>query len=65
MYIYIANDNDSETTWVVKSKDLKKFRQEFDWLPDCEIRKYSVNNLHEICIAVERGTGQHTGHIYK
>ena len=65
MHIYIANDNSGPTTWIVKSKDLKRFREEFDCISDIEIRKYTVNNLHQICIAVMGGAGMYTGDIYE
>ena len=33
MHIYVATDNSGPTTWIVKSKDIKRFRREFDWIP--------------------------------
>ena len=65
MHIYKANDENGETTWIVKSKDLKRFRREFDWIPDYDISEYPVNNLEEICIAVLGGTGQYSGRVYR
>lgn len=65
MHIYIANDNGGETTWIVKSKDLKRFREEFDWMHDYEIKQYHVNNLEDICIAVLCGSGQYSGRVYR
>jgi hypothetical protein len=65
MHIYIANDNDSETTWIVKSKDLERFKQEFDWIPEYDIRKYPVNNLIDICITVQGSTGKYSGRVYR
>ena len=65
MHIYKANDENGETTWIVKSKDLERFKQEFDWIDDDIIYKYSVNNLEEICIAVLGGSGQYSGRIYR
>jgi len=65
MHIYIANDNNDETTWIVKSKDLKRFKQEFDWIDDDIIYKYSVNNLEDICLAVLGGAGQYSGRVYR
>ena len=64
-HIYIANDNSGPTTWIVKSKDIKRFRKEFDWISDIEIKKYPVNNLHQICIAVMVNAGNYTGDIYE
>tara|TARA_A100000171_G_C2109426_1_gene134203 strand:+ start:274 stop:471 length:198 start_codon:yes stop_codon:yes gene_type:complete len=65
MHIYVATDNDVPTTWIVKSKDLKRFREEFYWIDDTQIRKYSVNNLHQICCAVCGVAGMYTGDIYE
>ena len=65
MHIYIANDNGGETTWIVKSKDLKRFREEYDWMPDYEISKHHVDNLEDICIAVLCGSGQYSGRVYR
>ena len=65
MHIYIVDDNGSETTWIVKSKDLKRFKKEFDWIDDDIIYKYSVNNLEDICIAVLGGAGQYSGRVYR
>tara|TARA_X000001388_G_scaffold64247_1_gene50411 strand:- start:369 stop:569 length:201 start_codon:yes stop_codon:yes gene_type:complete len=63
--LYIANDNGGETTWIVKSKDFKRFKQEFDWITDYEINQYPVNNLEDICIAVQGGAGQYSGRVYR
>ena len=65
MHIYIANDDGGERTWIVKSKDIKRFKREFDWISDNEIRKYPVNNLHQICIAMMLSAGMYTGDIYE
>ena len=65
MHIYIVDDDYGETTWIVKSKDLERFKQEFDWIDDDIIYKYFVNNLAEICNAVLGGTGQYSGRVYK
>jgi hypothetical protein len=65
MHIYIVDDDYGETTWIVKSKDLKRFKQEFDWLDDDIIRKYSINNLEDICIAVQGGAGRYSGRVYR
>tara|TARA_E500000318_G_scaffold101203_1_gene104519 strand:+ start:341 stop:550 length:210 start_codon:yes stop_codon:yes gene_type:complete len=69
MHIYIANDNggdgQGETTWIVKSKDIKRFRREFDWMPDYEIKQYPVNNLEDICFAVLGGAGKYSGRVYR
>jgi hypothetical protein len=65
MHIYIANDDSGETTWVVKSKDLKRFKQEFDWIPEYDISEHPVNNLEDICIAVLDGTGQYSGRVFR
>ena len=65
MHIYIVNDNYGETTWIVKSKDLKRFKKEFDWLDDDIILKYPVNNLEDICMAVLGGAGNYSGRVYR
>jgi hypothetical protein len=65
MHIYIANCDGGETTWIVKSKDLKRFKQDFDWIPEYDISEHPVNNLEEICIAVLGGTGQFSGRVYR
>tara|TARA_Y100000114_G_scaffold31068_1_gene26641 strand:+ start:456 stop:653 length:198 start_codon:yes stop_codon:yes gene_type:complete len=65
MHIYIANDNDGETTWIVKSKDLKRFKKEFDWIADYNISEYPVNNLEDICIAVQGSAGKYSGRVYR
>tara|TARA_R100001480_G_scaffold148673_1_gene148297 strand:- start:374 stop:571 length:198 start_codon:yes stop_codon:yes gene_type:complete len=65
MHIYIVNDNYGETTWIVKSKDLKRFKKEFDWLDDNIILKYPVNNLEDICMAVLGGAGNYSGRVYR
>jgi hypothetical protein len=65
MKIYIADDNGAEITWVIKSKDLKSFIKEKDWIyRDC-IKAYEVNNLHQICVAVVCGAGRYSGDIYE
>jgi len=65
MKIYIANDNAAETTWVIKSKDVKSFLKEKDWIDKSEIRACQVNNLHQICKAICGGSGQYAGDIYE
>lgn len=65
MKIYIADDNGADVTWVIKSKDLKSFLKEKDWIDRERIRSYEVNNLHQICIAISAGAGQYTGDIYE
>jgi len=65
MHIYIVEDNYGETTWIVKSKDLKRFKKEFDWLDDNIILKYPVNNLEDICMAVLGGAGNYSGRVYR
>ena len=65
MKIYIANDNDAVKTWVIKSKDIKSFLKEKDWIDKSEIRAYQINNLHQICKAICGGAGQYTGDIYE
>ena len=65
MHIYIVEDNYGETTWIVKSKDLKRFKKEFDWLDDDIILKYPVNNLEDICMAVLGGAGNYSGRVYR
>ena len=65
MHIYVATDNSGPTTWIVKSKDIKRFREEFDWIDNTQIRKYPVNNLHQICCAVRGSAGMYTGDIYE
>jgi hypothetical protein len=65
MKIYICNDNGAEKTWVIKSKDVKSFLKEKDWIDKSEIRAYQINNLHQICIAVSCGAGMYTGEIYQ
>ena len=65
MKIYITNDNGSDTTWVIKSKDIKSFLKEKDWIDKSEIRAYQINNLNQICKAICGGAGQYTGDIYE
>lgn len=65
MHIYIVDDDNGETTWIVKSKDLERFKKEFDWIDEDIIYKYSVNNLAEICNAVLGSSGQYSGRVYK
>jgi len=65
MQIYIYDDDGAEITWVIKSKDLKSFLKEKDWIPEQYIRAYEVNNLHQICIAIIGGAGLYTGDIYE
>lgn len=65
MKIYIYDDNGAEITWVIKSKDLKSFIKEKDWIDRECIRAYEVNNLHQICNAIRGGCGQYSGSIYE
>lgn len=65
MKIYICDDSGAEKTWVIKSKDVKSFLKEKDWIDKSEIRAYQINNLHQICIAVSCGAGMYTGEIYQ
>ena len=65
MKIYIVNDNDAIKTWVIKSKDVKYFLKEKDWINKSELRAYQINNLHQICSAICGGTGMYTGDIYQ
>ena len=65
MHIYIANDDGGENTWIVTSKDLKRFKQDFDWIPEYDISEHPVNNLEEICKAVQGGSGQYSGRVYR
>lgn len=65
MKIYICDDNGAETTWVIKSKDVKSFLKEKDWIDKSELSAYQVNNLHQICIAVCSGAGMYSGDIYE
>tara|TARA_R100000995_G_scaffold81963_2_gene55295 strand:+ start:1470 stop:1703 length:234 start_codon:yes stop_codon:yes gene_type:complete len=64
MKIYICDDDGAEITWVIKSKHLKAFLKENDWLNETNLRSYKVNNLQQICIAVMCGAGMYTGDIY-
>ena len=64
MKIYICDDHYSEITWVIKSKHLKAFLKEYDWIDPTIMRTHEVNNLHQICRAICGGTGQYTGDIY-
>ena len=52
-------------TEVIKSKDLKSFLKEKDWVPEQYIRAYEVNNLHQICNAIRGGAGMYSGDIYE
>ena len=65
MKIYIADDNGAEVTWVIKSKDLKSFLKEKDWIDRKWINAYEVNNLHQICNAIRGGCGKYSGSIYE
>ena len=65
MKIYIYDDDGGQITWVIKSKDLKSFIKEKDWIDRECIRAYEVNNLHQICMAICGGAGQYTGDIYE
>jgi hypothetical protein len=65
MKIYLYHDNGAEITWVIKSKDLKSFIKEKDWVEEQYIRVYEVNNLHQICNAICGGAGMYTGDIYE
>ena len=65
MRIYIVDDNEAVITWVIKSKDLKSFIKEKDWIDRECIRAYEVNNLHQICNAIRGGAGRYTGDIYE
>ena len=65
MKIYIADDDGAEITWVIKSKDLKSFLKEKDWIDRECITAYEVNNLHQICIAISAGAGRYSGDIYE
>ena len=65
MKIYLYHDNGAEITWVIKSKDLKSFIKEKDWVEEQYIRVYEVNNLHQICVAVVCGAGRYSGDIYE
>jgi len=65
MKIYICDDNGAETTWIIKSKDVKSFLKDKDWIDKSELRAYQINNLHQICIAICGSAGQYTGDIYE
>ena len=65
MKIYLYDDNGAEITWVIKSKDLKSFIEEKDWIDRECIRAYEVNNLHQICNAIRGGAGMYSGDIYE
>lgn len=65
MKIYLADDNYNEITWVIKSKDVSSFLQEYDHIYRDELDCVDVNNLHQICIAVMQGAGRYSGDIYE
>ena len=65
MKIYICHDPGDEITWVIKSKDIKSFLKEKEYIDSGNVSEYKVNNLHQICIAVSNGSGLYTSEIYK
>ena len=65
MKIYTCHDNGAEKTWVIKSKDVKSFLKEKDWIDKSELRAHQINNLHQICNAICGGAGMYIGDIYE
>ena len=64
MKIYICDADYAEVTWVIKSKHRKAFLKTYDWLSPLDLQPYEVNKLHQICVAIMRGSGKYTGGIY-
>tara|TARA_R100001198_G_scaffold36010_1_gene19525 strand:- start:208 stop:411 length:204 start_codon:yes stop_codon:yes gene_type:complete len=65
MKIYICHDQGDEKTWIIKSKDIKSFLKEKEYIDSSYVGEYKVNNLHQICMAVEGGSGMYTSEVYK
>ena len=57
MKIYICHDQGDEITWIIKSKDIQYFFKEKEYIDSSDVSEHKVNNLHQICMAVSRGTG--------
>ena len=65
MKIYVFNDEGDEVTWVIKSKDVKHFLKEKDYITKDELCQYPINNLHQIACAMCGTAGGYTSEIYK
>ena len=65
MKIYIYDDNEDVITWVIKSKDVKHFLKEKDYITKDELSEYPINNLHQIACAMSMTGGKYCSEIYK
>ena len=65
MKICICDDNGAEKTWVIKSKDVKSFLKEKDYITKNELREYPINSLHQIACAMSGTGGRYCSEIYQ
>ncbi len=64
MRIYVCDDNFDEITWVIKSKDIKYFLKQKDYLTKDDLFEYPINNLHQIARAMSYVGGKYGSDIY-
>ena len=64
MKIYICDDNADFITWVIKSKDVKHFLKQKDYLTKDNLQEFSINNLHQIACAMSGTGGRYSSEIY-
>ena len=64
MNIYVCKDEGDEVTWVIKSKDVKHFLKQKDYLIKDDLYEYPINNLHQIACAMSSTAGGYTSEIY-
>ena len=65
MKIYICDDEADVITWVIKSKDVKHFLKEKDYITKDELSEHPINNLHQIAFAMSNTGGRYYSEIYQ
>ena len=65
MKIYTWDDNEHFITWVIKSKDVKHFLQQKDYITTDDLSELPINNLHQIACAMSSTGGRYCSEIYK
>lgn len=65
MKIYICDDEADVITWVIKSKDVKHFLKEKDYITKDELWEFPINNLHQIACAMSNTGGRYCSKIYQ
>ena len=65
MKIYVVDDNEDCITWVIKSKDVKHFLKEKDYITKDQLSAHPINNLHQIACAMSTTGGRYCSEIYQ